>query len=324
MLTFVIACAPYHEAIVREAVASVAGQTVRCEAVVIYDAERRGAGWARNEGLRQVKTPFVSFLDADDLLDPVFAEETLRAYDGRRYVFTDWITDRVIEAPHRPWAGDGTSHIVTTLIPTIWARAIGGFDEALPGGEDTDFYWKLTRSGYCGKRLAKPLVCYRKGGQRAEAFIHSAEYQTIMRGVVARYEGKPMACGDCGEIPDDVRNAPSNAPLPGDVLAETLWAGNRQERGRASGRLYPRTGNSRRLWIDPRDIDAAPHLFSRVIETPPPVTDADLEFMRFARHAIGGNTPSVQAPEPAPAIYAEPGIVQPNVGKVLRLYQQAN
>ncbi len=322
MLTFVIPAAPYHDAVLQEALASVHAQTLVCKVVVVKDHHRQGAGWARNEGLKQVDTPFVSFLDADDLLEPTFAEDCLRAYDGRRYVYTDWYTDRRVNASCSAWSGDGTSHIVTTLLPTAFVRFVGGFDEQLPGGEDTDLYWKLTRSGLCGKRLSKPLVHYRKGGQRAETFVRSPQYLDTMRRVMTRYEGLPMTCTQgCGGEVTEIDVPPTGEQQPGDVLARALWAGNRTERGRSTGRTYPRTGNNKRLWMDGRDIDAAPHLFAREVELPG--KPAEVDFQAFAQGVMQSMLGApVQKPEPVYSVYGVQGEVKANVANVLRLYNQ--
>lgn len=320
MLTFVIPTAPYHDAVLQEALASVHAQTLVCPVVVIKDHHRRGAGWARNEGLKQVDTPFVAFLDADDLIEPTFAEQCLRAYDGRHYVFTDWQTDTRIEAPERPWAGDGTAHIVTTLLPTNYVRALGGFDEQLPGGEDTDFYWKLTRNGLCGKRLAQALVHYRKGGLRAQQFVNSPHYHDIMRRVVARYERLPMACQDCGGNLLDIDTPPLGERVEGDVLAEALWQGDRPERGRVSRRIY-RGGWNSKLWMDPRDIDAAPHLFARIVELPGKPQESD--FQQWARGAMQHVTGKPSQPEIIPVQSAPVNVpVKADVRRVLKLYGQ--
>jgi glycosyltransferase involved in cell wall biosynthesis len=51
------------------AFASAIEQTHPPTAVVVqYDAEGRGAAWARNEALKSVRTHWVAFLDSDDLL----------------------------------------------------------------------------------------------------------------------------------------------------------------------------------------------------------------------------------------------------------------
>lgn len=69
--------------------------------------------------------------------------------------------------------------------------------------------------------------------------------------------------------------------LDGDVMAEALWAGNRPQRGRASGRVY-RTGNWKVTWIDPRDAEVDPHLWSVVRETN---TAPDFDYSSFADYA---------------------------------------
>lgn len=50
----------------------------------------------------------------------------------------------------------------------------------------------------------------------------------------------------------------------GDVLARALWAGNRKEHGKATGRHYPRMAFPGLTWVDPRDIRVSPHLWQAV------------------------------------------------------------
>ena len=323
LLTFVIPVGSYHTEAAEKAVFSCLAQSVRCNVVVVYDRDQCGAGWARNRGLEHVHTPFVSFLDADDWVTPDFAEKCLRAYDGRHYVYTDWVTDRLVQAPCKAWDGRGSAHIITTLLPTVFVRHVGGFDETTQG-EDTAFYWKLTRAGLCGKRLPEALFHYGKGGKRAQALRDDPNRDAILKRAIAPYLEKPMPCTDCGGNDLQIDVPPSGDKEADDVLAESLWMGNRQERGRATGRTYPRTGNHKKLWVDPRDIDAAPHLFARVIALPPPVHEDDLQaFKQFSgqvRTALnGGVRDTTQDPVPA---YVEQREVQPDVAQVLRLYAQ--
>lgn len=70
-------------------------------------------------------------------------------------------------------------------------------------------------------------------------------------------------CG--GGTPDTGLDIPIGERQPGDVLAMALWAGNLQERGRITGRLYPRSGNNKQMWVAPQDIGARPDLW-RVVE----------------------------------------------------------
>lgn len=331
MLTFVIPTASYHSGFVEEAVASCLNQTLLCQVIVVYDHERRGAGWARNRGLEHVTTPFTAFLDADDTLDPCFAEKTLRAWDGKRYVYAGWFTDKPITAPCKPWSGNGESHIITTLLPTQWVKAIGGFREDIQA-EDTEFYWHITRSGLCGKRLDEPLVQYRKGGQRSQLLHDDPDRDAILKRAIEAYERLPMPCNGCGEnVQFDT--PPAGEQQAGDVLAEALWMGNRSERGRATGRIYPRTGNHKTLWIAPEDVQARPDLFRVVQADLPPIITEDgfAAFRNQYRDAMGirqaGRVRATDEFDPLPVLPTEakpPQGGHAGVGRVMRLYQQTN
>lgn len=71
--------------------------------------------------------------------------------------------------------------------------------------------------------------------------------------------------GCCGDN-NGQHNTPGNEPQPGWVLVQALWAGNRQEWGRATGILYPRSGNLKTLYIDPRDAAAMPDKYQIVTQ----------------------------------------------------------
>ena len=167
-LTFVIACAGYHRDIVHQAIASIQAQTVPCDHMVMYDEDGHGAGYTRNRGLDQVKTPYVAFLDADDVIDTRFAELCLGVLDHYasshtdvRYAYTDWLglhnVAHKAPDPCEAWTNK-TFHLVTTVIPTEKARIIGGFDEQLQGAEDADFYIRLRLSGVCGLHINAPAL----------------------------------------------------------------------------------------------------------------------------------------------------------------------
>ena len=279
-ITFISAVGPYHTA--DNATAQVAAQTVKCQHIVIHDPDRRGPGWARNAGLALVTTPFAAFLDADDEIAPTWAEETLAAFErrhGNRYIYTDHVQeDRVIAAPDCAWAR-GTWHVITALLPTAWALAVGGFDTTLPAFEDTDFYLRLLAHGYRGQRLARPLFHYGPGGQRSARHINTPVYEAAMRYFSRNYRRQQVG-GCCGDPqPGDLIAIGEH--LEGDVMAEATWAGNRPQRGRATGRVY-RTGNWKRTWVDPADAAAQPELWQLVRDQG---AAPDFEFESFADYA---------------------------------------
>lgn len=284
MLTFVTAVAPYHLDRVAGAAASVAAQTVPCQHVIVTDEDMRGAGYARNVGLTQVATPFVAFLDADDCVAPDFAARTLAAYaalDTPRYIYTDWLADTRVNAPDCAWTG-GTWHVVTALLPTAWAIAVGGFDTALEAAEDTDFYCKLTAHGYCGARLAEPLFTYGDGGKRSAALLASGRRDAVLAQIHQRYRGLPMAC--CGR--DEPTVITGDVRQEGDVLARALWRGNRVVMGRVTGRHYPRTSFPNTVWVNPQDIQA--DAASWALVAPEPVNAPRREdVLAFLQESVG-------------------------------------
>lgn len=271
-VSIVIPIAPYHIDVSSEAIASAQSQTIPCTVIPVYDAESKGAGTARNAGLTQVTTPFVVFLDADDLLAPTFVEECLKIWQPNHYVYTDVLFDgTAAEMPDCAWVG-GKWHVNTTLQSTEWVRAVGGYDEYLPGAEDTDYFFRLTRAGCCGLHLKQPLFTYRKLGQRAESFILGEHHLKVLEGIREHYKGFPMGC--CGDTPI-VELPPQGQAAAGFMLVRPAWQGNRVVVGRATGRRYPEAGKgiSARdtIWVHHTDIEAMPGTW-RVSPPSPPAS----------------------------------------------------
>lgn len=266
-----------------------------------------GAGKARNKGLSTVRAPFVVFLDADDVLVPRALELLLRGYadSGGAYAYADWLTledERKIDGAmtaHTVDAYDqaamlrGLLHPVTTLIPTEWARGVGGFDETLPVFEDWDFYCRLAVNGYCGTRVATPLLIYRRAsGLRTRTALKPRQgeaddlaYTELGQGaagaIIDRFmpwtSGEETIMGCCGGSPPNVAQA--NAALgdmvtfmtggvaPAQALPEAAqtvrlefigeqW-GEQTFIGKVSGLAYRagREPGSRYKDVDVRDVD---------------------------------------------------------------------
>ncbi len=338
-LTFIIPIGPAHEHLAQRALDSVAAQTVKCDVAALVDTERQGPGVLRNRMLREIQTEFVSFLDADDWIEPTFAAETLAEYrriGGDHYIFTDWYDNRgeIVQTPclngpdgyplsvpdRKPYC-NGTWHVLTTLIPTAWAQAVGGFDENLPGFEDTDFYLRLCATQRCGHHLARPLFHYAANGGRALAFLQHPDHERIKIAVMQRYGGRMGCCGDA-----QVAALPVGQKQDGDVLAMALWRGNRSEVGRVTRRMYPRISFPRTAWVDPRDVTQSPMLW-KVVEQPQPVAApvsrglnlaqiAQASLATVKRAAVPDYAPPKDEPPPPPVQ------ARPNVSRVMRLGQK--
>lgn len=307
-LTFVVPIGPYHEEVAQRALDSVLAQTLPCDVVPIHDVEVKGAGWARNRGLERVATQYVAFLDADDTVDPHFAALCLgilgQVAQPNRYVYTDWVGlhNAVYPAPEPcdAWR-DGTYHLVTTVLPVDRVRLIGGFDEAMSGIEDTDFYVRLRLSGMCGIHVNAPLVHYREGGQRSIAARASGQEARAKLYMSERY-GRMSFMGCCGDpAPGPV--TPGNEPQDGDVLAQALWSGNRKEVGRMTRRIYPATSFPKLLYVNPADVAASPQHWRRVdqpiqasngVILQPQYQPANSDWQVVAEAMFGGGQP--QAP----------------------------
>jgi len=276
--TVVIPIGPGHADLSFRAINSVETQTVKTRAVVKWDQDGRGAGWARNRGLEQVDTKYTMFLDADDWLEPNAIEIMENAMPDGYYVYSDWYQNhKVQQAPLCAFCmseqyGIEAAHIITALVPTEWIREVGGFDEEMPVMEDTDLWVKLRYVGkHEGKRVAIPLVHYEPDGGRSRLIIDRIENghpvftalrETIRAQILERYQERGYTMGCCGE-PAVASNKPTNAKVDGDVLVKTLWNGNRRIYGRYSGRLY-RGGSGGRLWVAPGDLHQMRHLFKAV------------------------------------------------------------
>lgn len=300
-VTFVTPIGLQHEALYRSrCLPSIEAQTIPVTRIAQLDAAGEGPAALRNAMLAQVQTPFVVFLDADDWVEPDFAEAALAAWQPGHYVYTDWFEDdRVKAAPAHPWCTDQQWHVITALIPTAAAQAVG-FDPQLPGAEDTAFYWQLVRQGTCPLHLPRPLFHYGKEGTRSRAFLARPDWQQWVGRIVQQYGGYMGCCGGHDRATTS-ESLVANTPEPGDVLAVALWNGNRRERGRVTGRLYPRVGNGRAVWVAPADIAASPHLWRHYNAPPMPEQHG---FDRLAETLFGAPTPHVQFAAPSDALVA--------------------
>lgn len=261
-----------HKSVVENAFRSAANQTVKCE--VVMEASPTTPALLRNRAVN-AKSDFVVFLDADDTLEPTFVEDCLRTYKQGSYVYTAWFEGNTIMTPREcnPYLshdfGDkrglvGGYHLVTTLLPTVFFKALGGFNESLPGMEDTDFYMRASSKNVCGILCPKPLLHYNGNGDtRSKAFRANPDFEAIRRLIYERNGGIEAMAGCCG-----VFSGPENANLegmqPNDIAVQTLYAPTTQF-GRATGRFYPRNFfMGQTIMVDPRDAAAMPELFKPI------------------------------------------------------------
>lgn len=232
-VSVIIPVGPGHARYLPAALDSVLGQTCRAwEMIVVNDSGEplpthimrpypfaqviaarggEGPGAARNRGILVAKAPLLLLLDSDDYIMPDAIEKMLKAFvtSGGRYIYTDWLSLRdgnqmqgheVPEYSQEAWIDRG-QHAITALIPAAWVKAVGGFDEQMAGWEDWDFFIKLAVGGYCGARLAEPLLGYRMhtGQQRELSLTRKDGLLAELRARYARYaRGEEQMSGCCG------------------------------------------------------------------------------------------------------------------------------
>lgn len=255
LVDIIIPYSDYHADLVECAAATAHSQSLKCGVIKIHDAQGRGAGWARNQGIAQTTAPLILFLDADDTLRPDAIERMLSAYVRGRYVYADdWQGDSLHQTPDANVYVDGTWHTVSCLVPTVYAKQVGGFDETLPALEDLSFYLSLQSIGVCGVRCPHPLLNYSEHGRRSRDFKNHKSHDTIKRSIETRFReaARRMCCGGdaiTGIIPEGKQDT--------DILVEALYT-PMQMGGPVTGRLYarPRGHENYQLWVDPADVDS--------------------------------------------------------------------
>lgn len=235
-VSVIIPVGPGHRRFVLDALDSLMAQDIHAwEAVVVNDTGEawpssgiegapwarvvsteghKGAGAARNLGLREARGALVYFLDADDQLVPGALRKALRAYtEGRAaYIYSDCLTlagEQRTEVYHRTYDYSQKTFAMQHGMPILIARehalAAGPFDETLAAWEDWDWIVNLAVQGYCGLRVPEALYIYRmESGARRLAATNEKGVTPLGRELLATLKGrygayetgeKPMA--DC-------------------------------------------------------------------------------------------------------------------------------
>lgn len=289
MVTVVIPVGPGHKDLLPHALRSctqpgitrviVVNDTGGALDVPSLDGGMRGVAHARNLGAARVTTPYLMFLDADDILMPKAASALLAGLEACLsvdYVYGCWWeTDaagrqRFVRAQPQSRLMAGGIHPITCLLPTKLAQSIP-FESDVAGWEDWVYWMEVAARGYRGCAVDEPILIYRQhtGERRDQSY---AKGESLVGSIRARF-GPRLAkvnlmvragCRSCGgshHMPQQNTTNQFNpgAARPGMVLVEYI--------GRELG---PR----RRKLINGRSTPAFGGLDQRIQSMP--AEDADL------------------------------------------------
>jgi hypothetical protein len=216
--------------------------------IKIFTGEGKGAGAARNIGVKESRGSLLLFLDADDYLLPTFMEKAYNTYlESSQGVYSDYYgiamvddisklsldlqqniighndktgtttikhttTDFDQEKSLSPLIKGALPYIwcnITTLHPRIWYDEAGGFDENMSSWEDVDYWLSISRHCHCFTRIPEPLMVYNfTTGIRREDGLQKAK--KLLSYMIGKHKKEhDMGCGGCGK--NSVANDPSVA-----------------------------------------------------------------------------------------------------------------
>ena len=300
-ISIIIPVGPNHTEHVKRALDSVRAQTFdQWECIVVNNSgsplqtypwvklinapeEVHRASVVRNLGVSHSQAPLITFLDADDYLDPTFLEETIRKYrQTGKYVYSDWVslkTDGSRElgkASEYSIAAVFNSHVLHTInivIPRTWFNVIGGFDESFDTWEDIELFMRLAKRGYCGVRVPQPLIYYdySSGSLREFGMTKELELKAKLVSLYGEFMGEGAKMCSCTEVrPTMTQEELIQAALSGEMIRTTYIGATAKQTvvGGATKQNYGRRQHGDIFYVWREDFSLQPERF-----VPTPIND---------------------------------------------------
>jgi glycosyltransferase involved in cell wall biosynthesis len=163
--------------------------------VTLLRQANAGVSAARNAGAAAAGTPYLLMLDADDRLRPdalqrlrvpLDSEPALGFTYGDAEFFGAW-SGRLAFPDYDPYRMLHRSIVTaTSLVRRELFEAVGGFDTAVPGYEDWDFYLGALEHGWSGRRVPEVVLDYRRH-ERSRLSGDRADYRRRYRAIRAKH-----------------------------------------------------------------------------------------------------------------------------------------
>ena len=185
-----------------------------------FRQENRGAGAARNFGVREARGEFVAFLDGDDLWLPSYLEEQMKFMREGRYdlAYTDAILfgdsplagKTYMEAA--PSRGEvnflsllrGECNVITSGVVARRAAVVraGMFDETLRNAQDFELWTRLARGGARLGYQRKVLVRYRchEGSLSGDQMNRLARELRVLGRIAETYDLTPAERAELARV----------------------------------------------------------------------------------------------------------------------------
>ncbi len=130
--------------------------------------ENRGPSAARNHGIRHARTPYVAFLDADDVWPSGSLAALLAAFEAQPALQAVWGESQMFRA--REAQGHAPGALVRGFMFQVGAAlfrrsafdTIGGFDESLRLSEDVDWFLRAREAALPMRLLPEVTCLYRQ------------------------------------------------------------------------------------------------------------------------------------------------------------------
>lgn len=165
MITVVTPTIPGREHLLAECEASV--KAAGLPHLIALDENQAGPAPVRNRLVERVRTPWVLFLDDDDLLNPAYRQLVERYLSGADVVYTAW--DLVGGDEPKPKPGPFDAELlarqnfipVTACVRVSALRAVGGFPEGARL-EDHELWKTMCAAGYRFRYVPVVAWTYRR------------------------------------------------------------------------------------------------------------------------------------------------------------------